>query len=90
VTTINNKKDERLKKPAKYPHFSTMDLVKKIYAVKFDEPLTVEKMQTISFNILKDIAELLPLDASQFEILQKFSYVLNRKYECTKILQKIR
>jgi len=81
--------------PKVYPHFSTLKLIGRTYKTldidtKSKENLTTENTQKIILSLIELIAELLPMDSAEFEILQKTIYLVNRKYEESKVLEKIK
>lgn len=74
-----------------YPHFSTLKLIEKAYKTldidtKNKDNFTTEKTQKIILSIIESIAELLPMNTAEFEILLKMIYLVNRKYEESKVL----
>jgi hypothetical protein len=93
-----NKKNDKLKKPASYPHFNSLKLQKEIFDIlsttleltNVPNSVITDNMQKNIMAIIESIAKLLYMDDKEFVILQQFSYLANRKYDETKVLSQIR
>lgn len=91
IASDPSRENKDLVKPSKYPHFNKLRLLQQIIPMaEGSEDVSTPAIQKLLGKIVKLIGDMLDMSDSQFTIVRKFSYLIDRKYEEAKILSQIR